>query len=234
MVRIPAGTYVMGEGNGRHDVKVDAFWLDKLEVTVEAYRTCVEAKGCSDNGLMVFDDDGKAIPTCNWAPEVAIAMANGGVAPNVIPDRHDHPINCVEWEQAVAYCTWAGKRLPTEEEWEYAARGTDGRKWPWGNDKPDPKRACIEHKEGTCPVGRFPSGASPFGVLDMEGNVCEWTSSPICEYPNHTSCWPSGHIFRGDAWVGRGVEAYHRLTPLDDNAPLKLGAHIGFRCAKSD
>jgi formylglycine-generating enzyme required for sulfatase activity len=237
MVRVPAGTYAMGEGSVRdqkHDVKVDAFWMDKLEVAVEDYRRCVEANACDDKGLIASDDEGTPSLTCNWAPEVALAMASGGVAPTVIPDRHDHPINCIEWEQAMAYCKWAGKRLPTEEEWEYAARGTDGRKWPWGNDRPDAKRACIDRKEGTCPVGRFPSGASPFGLLDMEGNVWEWTSNSICEYLDPQSCWPSGHIFRGDGWGGRGVELYHRAIPLDGDPAIKRGPHVGFRCAKSD
>jgi formylglycine-generating enzyme required for sulfatase activity len=191
----------------------------------------VEAKACDDNGLMVFDEDGKPLLTCNWAPEVAAAIANGGVPPSVVPRRQDHPINCIEWKQAVAYCKWTGKRLPTEQEWEYAARGTDGRKWPWGNEKPDAKRACLDGKEGTCPVGRFPSDASPFGVLDMEGNVGEWTSSPIWECADDTKC---DHIFRGDGWRGRGFEVYHRPVPLDDDPPLKLGPHIGFRCVKSD
>jgi formylglycine-generating enzyme required for sulfatase activity len=236
MERIPAGTYAMGEGSVRdakHDVKVDAFWMDKLEVTVESYRRCVEAKACDDSDLMPWDD-GKPLETCNWAPEVAIAIANGGVPPTVVPDRHDHPINCIGWEQAVAYCKWAGKRLPTEEEWEYAARGTDGRKWPWGSEKPDAKRACLDRQEGTCPVGRFPSDASPFDLLDMEGNVCEWTSSPICEYPDHTSCWPDGHIFRGGSWGSRGVEVHHRGIPIDDDPLVKRSPAVGFRCAKSD
>jgi formylglycine-generating enzyme required for sulfatase activity len=154
MVRVPAGTFQMGSpeqgnweaGYPQHEVKLSGYCIDRTEVTVKFYEGCAAAKGCSARS---------ASSTCNQA------------------DRPDHPVNCVDWKQAAAYCKWADKRLPTEAEWEYAARGTDGRAYPWGNEDPDAKRMNGSGSEdgwkATAPVGKFPAGASPFGALDMAG-----------------------------------------------------------------
>jgi formylglycine-generating enzyme required for sulfatase activity len=102
-------------------------------------------------------------------------------------ERSDHPVNCVSFDQASAYCAWRGLRLPTEEEWEFAARGTDGRRYPWGVEPPG-GQLCWNgpnsdlgdlNRFGTCPRESFPADRSPFGVFDMAGNVMEWTNSPF-------------------------------------------------------
>jgi formylglycine-generating enzyme required for sulfatase activity len=166
MARTPGGTFVMGsesiyaDEKPVHRVTVAAFSMDVTDVTTAAYGACVRAGKCSEPGAGDY---------CNWGKG----------------DRQNHPINCVDWNQATAYCAYAGKRLPTEEEWEYAARGTDGRTYPWGNEAPS-NQLCWNRgasKEGTCVVGSHPSGASPFGLQDMAGNVWQWTSSNYCPYP---------------------------------------------------
>ncbi|MEL6188916.1 MAG: formylglycine-generating enzyme family protein, partial [Myxococcota bacterium] len=139
-VAIPAGAFTMGcaEGNDRdchiddgtrRSVSVDSYSIDRKEVTVANYKACVQAGSCDTHHL-----DGKEAPPfqsfskdprCNWAH----------------PNRQDHPINCVSWHQATAYCKFRGQRLPTEAEWEKAARGTDGRKYPWGNEPASCERA---------------------------------------------------------------------------------------------
>ncbi len=168
MVCVPAGGFIMGcnealdrdceedEKPSRY-VKLDVYCIDKYEVTVAEYAECVGAGGC------VAPD--RRFP-CNYGRE----------------DRAAHPVNCVTWEQANSYCRWRGKRLPTEEEWEKAARGTDRRVFPWGEAPMNTlyKRTNIHGaRDGyinTAPVGSFPAGASPYGALDMAGNVWEWIS----------------------------------------------------------
>lgn len=202
MVEVLGGEFFMGcnekvdtecdkdEKPGR-TFTVDAFKIDRTEVTVAQYGQCVDAGTCSDDGLtMPFWSDPLGDPpkehpewkfACNWGKT----------------GREDHPINCVNVRQAETYCKAMGKRLPTEAEWEKAARGTDGRKYPWGNrgygaaklvaniadETFKRKHADSQVAEGyddgfytTAPVGIFPTGASPSGALDMIGNVWEWTA----------------------------------------------------------
>jgi formylglycine-generating enzyme required for sulfatase activity len=176
MVRLEGGTFRMGSEEGDwyekpvHWVTLKPFWLDVTEVTVAAYKACVDAGACSK------PDEGN---WCNWGKS----------------DRGNHPINCVDWEQATQFCRWANKRLPTEEEWEYGTRqgGVRGdRKYPWGNAEPSNqlcwdgkgKDAGENRRRGTCPVGSYPLGDTPTGLKDMAGNVWEWTASASCPYTN--------------------------------------------------
>ena len=176
MVYIPAGEFQMGcdpAHNGGyscsscelplHTVYLDAFYIDRYEVTHDQYRECVEAGACRQ-------------PVNNYF--------------YVLRDHGDHPVNAISQYQAAAYCRWRGERLPTEAEWEKAARGTDGRLFPWGNEF-DPSRmnlcdrycpqewADADTNDGwiaTAPVDDYPSGVSPYGVYNMSGNVWEWTA----------------------------------------------------------
>ena len=154
-------------------------------MTVAQYRACVTAGGCSDEGIASAFWSGAEQPSwsryCNWPK----------------PERGNHPINCVDWKQAVAFCRWAGKRLPTEMEWEKAARGTDGRKYPWGNVEYEAAgrvaniadvQSRVLHPEwnmplgyddgylDTAPVGSFPAGKTVYGGFDMMGNVWEFAA----------------------------------------------------------
>ena len=172
------------------------FSIDRTEVTVAAYAACVRSGKCTQPGTG---------DNCNWGKE----------------SRASHPINCVDWKQATAYCAAAGKRLPTEQEWEHAASGTDGRTYPWGNQEPS-NQACWNRSDGTCPVGAFPAGASPYGALDMAGNVWEWTSS---NYDANT------RFIRGGGWGdvdASNLRAAYRLGGV----PAVRISGVGFRCAR--
>ncbi|PCC67821.1 PQQ-like domain-containing protein [Nannocystis exedens] len=143
---------VLVEGGGLGSAKVERFCLDVTEVTTAAYGACVHAGACTP--AVVGDVAG-----CNLTRA----------------DRGDHPVNCVDFEQARAYCSWLGKRLPVDEEWMHAARSrVAGGTWPWGAAPLEPSRACVQ-RGSTCPVGQHPTGASPEGVQDLAGNVAEWT-----------------------------------------------------------
>ena len=190
MVRIPAGIFLMGapaaKGNPEekpaHEAIVPSFHLDKTEVTVAAYAQCVSAGECqAAHSTHRF---------CNVKFE----------------DRDKHPINCVDLTQAAAYCAWAGKRLPTEREWEYAAgKGQERRRFSWGQADPSSEIACYDHPGGSCAVASFEPGA--FGLYDMNGNVWEWTGSAFTPYPSHAKPDPiepkKRYVYRGGSWSRR-------------------------------
>jgi formylglycine-generating enzyme required for sulfatase activity len=162
MLPVPGGTFVMGADNEgekderpAHQVAVEAFLLDITEVTNEAYLECVQAEACR-----------------MYASLEGSRLTNGHTRDFHLPD---HPVVGVAWSDAKAYCEWRGKRLPTEAEWERAARGDDGRRFVWGNEEPDPKRhGAFAGRATTAPVGSFPEGKGPYGHLDLAGNVWEW------------------------------------------------------------
>jgi len=164
MVHVPAGTFQMGSSESdpnaegdefpQHSVTLDALWIDRTEVTNAQYRRCVEAGAC------------QAPTKCDWG------------SPNYGEDKKaNHPVLCVDWHGAAAYCEWAGGRLPTEAEWEYAARGPDSFIYPWGNDLPDATLLNYAENVGdTSQVGSYSDGASWCGALDMAGNLWEWVA----------------------------------------------------------
>jgi formylglycine-generating enzyme required for sulfatase activity len=246
MVEIPGGTFAMGSDSRDanenekpvHSATVKSFRLDKTEVTVRAYSECVRAGACSEPDAYL-DERGNYRIFCNWKhPQ----------------NRLLHPINCVDFQQASAFCAWAGKRLPTEEEWEYSARaGAEGRTYPCGNDKPDQTRlnACgsecpdnlgakrfprqppmYETGDGwpeTAPVGSFPAGASKHGVLDLAGNVWEWTASEYALYDGSRT--EKKRVLRGGSWGG-GDPRTERTTNRFRLDPESRAQFLGFRCAQ--
>jgi formylglycine-generating enzyme required for sulfatase activity len=217
MVSIPAGTFQMGSNDGDsdekpvHSVNVRAFRMDRTEVTTAAYEGCVRVGRCSAADTGDYCNSGKT-------------------------DRGNHPINCVDWTQASTYCGWVNKRLPTEEEWEYAARGTEGRKYPWGSTEPG-NQLCWKRWDansntgsGTCAVGSFRAGDSPFGVADMAGNVWEWTSNGYSgDYSKNRT--DAARVRRGGGW-GDDDASVVRSSVRSRRAPSNRNSNLGFRCAR--
>ncbi len=215
MAAIPGGAFIIGSNDGKPDearqrVVVEPFCMDVTEVTTNAYEACVVAGACA----VASSDRGAA-------------YRNSGKA-----GRGNHPINGVTWKDAKVYCEWAGKRLPTEEEWEYAARGSDGRKYPWGEAAPS-EQLCwrgIEARLGTCAVGAFPGDKSAFGLLDMGGNVWEWTSSGYSIAYGHEASGVA-KVARGGSWADRGAE-HVRAANRRRLDPMFFFDSLGFRCAR--
>ncbi len=168
MVRIPAGTFVMGRDDGPaderpgHRVALGAFEIDRLPVTNAGFARFLGAGGPTNRrGENLFDVDD---------PDARVHRRGDRWVAD--PGFEAHPVVEVSWAGARDYCAWAGRRLPSEAEWEYAARGADGRRYPWGNEPPDATRARFGAPfNATAPVAAFSAGASPFGVLGMAGNV---------------------------------------------------------------
>ena len=235
MILIPAGVFWMGcnseidnicydDEKPYHEVQLSAYYIDKTEVTQGAYKKCVDAGVCSD-------------PGCNWNPSGT-------------PNR---PVVCVDWNDAIAYCTWAGKRLPTEAEWEKAARGTDGRKYPWGNQTATCEYAVINDgsdygcgTDSTWDVcSKSPAGDSPYGLCDMAGNVWEWVSDWYGSdyYSNSPASNPTGpvsgsyRVLRGGSFVNYYYYYYFydylRASSRFDYNPSDVGDYLGFRCSRS-
>jgi formylglycine-generating enzyme required for sulfatase activity len=227
MVSVPAGVFAMGSSDSdpqaaddekpQHTVYLEAYWMDQTEVTNRMYAVCVQAGMCRSPGqsssktrLFYYGES----------------------------RYDDYPVLYVSWEDAKAYCQWAGRRLPTEAEWEKAARGDGGRLFPWGDTPPTPGLLNYDNQVGdTTQAGSYPLGASPYGALDMAGNVSEWTADWYDEryYAVSPALNPIGplsgtyRVLRGGSWFssGRAVRAAFRLWNLPD---LRSDG-IGFRCA---
>ena len=202
-----------------HTVNLDSFWIDRTEVTNGRYALCVKAKACK--------------PPAKYTSNVHDLYYNNA-------EFADYPVIYVSWNSAQAYCQWAGRRLPTEAEWEKAARGTDGRLYPWGNTPPDGTLLDFNNLiQDITRVGSYPDGASPYGALDMAGNVWEWVSDwyGLNYYSQGPESNPSGpasgtqHVLRGGSWHydAAGVRSAYRFQ----KEPTFYSYEIGFRCASS-
>ncbi len=220
MVAIPAGTFVMGSDAGNddakppHQVQVAAFEIDQFEATNADFQTFVDATGYETDAEKNGSSD-------NWY--------------TYFTNRANHPVVKVTWNDANAFCRWAGKRLPTEAEWEYAARGTDGRAFPWGTAfNPAAANLKAAGLRGTAAVGSFPAGASPFGVQDMAGNVAEWTATVPEPYPGSSSesrlFGSNLYVLRGGGWFSSEGQA--KTFYRNSNVPAAANDDLGFRCAK--
>jgi len=229
MIKIPGGSFWMGcneEFDDRcssralpyHKVTLSTYFIDKTEVTQSMYNECVLAGECDD-------------PEYDWDPIVT---------PNV-------PVIYVNWHQAKTFCEWSGKRLPTEAEWEKAARGDDGRKFPWGNEEPTCDHAIFGDLVDGCGnsepadvCSKSPMGDSPYGLCDMAGNVKEWTSdwydadyykiSPAEDPKGPDSGWC--RVVRGGVYYSSANDIRSTLR-WEDYPPDESEQSLGFRCAKS-
>ncbi len=263
MALVPAGTFRMGSAaddkdadadeKPARDVTLKAYCLARTEVTVAEYARCVaeprEGARCSPASTTVVSRGLSPADVIFWSK-----FCNAGHA-----DRGAHPVNCVDWQQASTYCKWAGGRLPTEAEWERAARGDDGRKYPWGNEPPSATRlnACgaecarsaaalgrkdkktmFEGDDGaetTAPAGGYPAGASVFGVLDLAGNVWEWTADGYAPYEPSRTIDPlheggPARVVRGGHWLNANPGS-PRAANRESRPEEKRLEDVGFRCA---
>ena len=229
LVYVPAGDFLMGSADSdtdafpqetpQHRVTLDAYWIDKTEVTNAMYARCVQAGACG-------------------APSQSKSYTRPSYYGN--PAYDSYPVIYVSWNDAQKYCGWAGRRLPTEAEWEKAARGADGRRYPWGNTWDAGKLNSADKGPGdTTAVGSYPAGASPYGALDMTGNVLEWVADWFGEtyYSVSPARNPTGpasgviRVLRGGAWDGgqSKVSAALRVYFF----PSMVSASAGFRCSRS-
>ncbi len=236
MVHIPAGTFIIGSDDedtnllakdfGAREKKffenekparkinIKGFHIDKYEVTNNDYK------------LFIFKTGHEPPP--NWED------------PEYLQAREMHPVSAVSWFDASEYCKWTGKRLPTEEEWEKSARGTNGNKYPWGNNF-DVKKANL-NKGDTVPVGNVPEDKSFYGVYDMGGNVTEWTDSWYKPYPGSTfQSKYFGEVYKVVKGAAGSLEGHYNMGSINARGsfreyypPTGKGVDVGFRCAMDE
>jgi formylglycine-generating enzyme required for sulfatase activity len=217
---VPAGAFTMGSDTGHgdekpvHTVELPAFYMDKYEVTNLFYKACMDSSICTLPGSSMFQ------PSDNYYDN---------------PLHDNYPVAAVDWNQAKTYCEWRGARLPTEAEWEKAARGTDDRTYPWGEGI-DATFANYELNGGgdTTEVGKYEKGKSPYGLYDMAGNVHEWVADWYDIYPGGDPKTLSDcrqcRVMRGGSFPNNPYSL--RVSERHWNDPSHRNGNVGFRCAK--
>ncbi|MDC3960933.1 SUMF1/EgtB/PvdO family nonheme iron enzyme [Polyangium jinanense] len=248
MVFIPGGKLTLTVEPTPRSLETSSFCIDRTEVTARAYRACVAdpARACTPAEATEYHKNGTIYvprkPYCN---------------PGSAKELLEHPVTCMTWQQAEHYCRSLGRRLPTQEEWEMAARGPDGRMYPWGTELPTHRHAnlcgpeCAQRfsrrlpirwwpafdtsdgSPSTAPVGAFSLDASAFGVRDLYGNVSEWTATVTC-YSEGKCNEPSSDgeriVIMGEGWRSIGADRVP-WYPVNVTRPETRGADLGFRCA---
>lgn len=251
MLYVPEGEFLMGATDAdryanpnekpQRRVYLDAYWIDKTEVTNAMFAQFVEttdyrtdAERIGNGTILNFNQAGS--PWVERAP--GVSWRNPRYSSDSISGLDNHPVVQVSWNDALAYCQWAGRRLPTEAEWEKAARGVDGRHYPWGNEPPGIDLLNYNRIIGRLTeAGSYPMGASPFGALDMLGNAYEWVFDYYDPryYDNSPSTNPQGpasgglRVIRGGSW-NYGLE-WTRLTSRSKLEATYRVENLGFRCA---
>lgn len=239
MVYVPEGEFEMGSNDGDdnekpvHTVYLDGYWIDQTEVTNAMFAIFVQATGYETDaekrgiGWIYSNNNWTEILGANWQAPQGLKIDNS---------KNNHPVLQVSWNDASAYCQWAERRLPSEAEWEKAACGTDGRVYPWGNQIPNTTFLNYDESIGeTTEVGSYPAGASPYGALDMAGNVWEWTADWYGTYPSSLVNNPIGVVngkyrtLRGGSWYFYDYLA--RCSNRDVSTPDASNDNLGFRCA---
>jgi formylglycine-generating enzyme required for sulfatase activity len=225
LVLIPAGEFIMGH-KGNYDtlpvrrLNLPAFYIDKYEVTNKRYKRFIDATGYK-------------VP---WSQDPAVAAFIWDWQKRIYPEgKGDDPVVLINWEDAQTFCRWAGKRIPTEAEWEKAARGVNGKAYPWGDDWAAGKANTRESGlMQTAPFGNFKEDVSEYGVHDMAGNVSEWVEEWFAPYPgNPMTSYEERNkyrVLRGGSWdyAHSIANGHHRQYAL----PQSQMAAIGFRCVK--
>ena len=225
LLYVPAGEFTMGSSSGfdnerpAHTVYLDEFWIDQTEVTIHMYSLCVKAKICKEPIIK------RSFRYANYYGS---------------PDFEKYPVIHVDWNMAKTYCEWADRRLPTEAEWEKAARGDQALTYPWGNEEPNHHLLNFDNPIGELTaVGSYPNGASPYGALDMAGNAWEWVADWYSEtyYASSPTSNPLGpksgqeRVLKGGSWLDNSIRV--RSSNRNHARPDDACVNCGFRCAVS-
>jgi len=268
MVLIPAGDFLMGSSDEQieryvkqfrwdiswyenerpqHPVYLDAYYIDKYEITNAQYKKFVDETNhpvptvSKEQIREIFHSTGQFDVSDAYIETVMEKSTSYAWKNNTYPPKMDaHPVMFVSWEDANAYAKWAKNRLPTEAEWEKAARGTDARTYPWGEKIDSSNLNYDEHAGGTTGVGLYPAGVSPYGVYDMAGNAWEWVTDWYGKdyYKHSPRKNPKGpntgkyHVLRGGCWLFNGYDARVADRNVHLNHPDSVYNMNGFRCAK--
>jgi eukaryotic-like serine/threonine-protein kinase len=244
LVYVPEGEFIMGSDvdineQPIHLVKLNAFWIDQNEVTNELFAAFIQATGYNTDAEIMgwaYTWDGY-----NWIQTTGANWRQPNGAGSNITGRGKYPVVQISWYDAVAYCQWAERRLPTEAEWEKAARGTDQRAYPWGNEEPNETLLNFLGNVGDMTeVGSYPNGVSPYGAYDMSGNAWEWVhdwfqESYYAALENHVFNplgpeYGDGRGMRGGSWMN--FYDFIRTSERRWSNPLFTFSHYGFRCVR--